>query len=251
MAQTALLIKTLKKALKAQGKTYFDVAEALNLSEPSIKRMFAEEHITLKRVDKICEMLGLELSELVIMMQDNSDLISQFTIEQEQELVSDIRLFLIAISCLNRISFGEILATYEFNEQDLRQYLKRLENLKMISLMAGDRIKVLVSRNFSWLPDGPIRQFFNNKIQNEFFASSFDDRGEKLNVITGMLSSNSNAILQKRIDRLVNEFTDLDNEDAKLTNDKRFGTTMVVAIRPWELESFEKLRRHDVQKIFK
>ncbi len=30
-----------------------NVAEVLNLSETSIKRMFAEEYITLKRLDKI------------------------------------------------------------------------------------------------------------------------------------------------------------------------------------------------------
>ena len=251
MAQTASLINTLKKTLKAQGKTYLDVAEALNLSEPSIKRMFAEEHVTLKRLDKICEMLNMELSELVLMMQENSNLISQLTYEQEQDLVSDMCLFLVAVSCLNRWSFQDIIDHYDFSQNSLRQYLKRLERLKFLQLLAGNRIKVLVSRNFAWLPNGPIQQFFNQQIQNEFFASSFDRDGEKLSVMTGMLSVSSNAVIQKRIERLISEFSDLDVEDAKLPIQKRHGTTLVVAMRPWELAAFEKKRRQGMEKTFK
>ncbi len=251
MAQAASLIKTLKKALKAQGKTYMDVAEVLNLSEPSIKRMFAAEHITLKRLDKICEMLNLELSELVLLMQEQSNLINQLSEQQEREIVSDIRLFLVAVSSLNRWGFGDILKTYRFTESNLRQYLKRLEKLRILSLLPGNRIKVLVSRNFSWIPDGPIQNFFHQKIQNEFFNSSFDQKGEKLNVITGMLSSGSNAVLQKRIERLAGEFNDLEKEDARLSIDRRYGTTLVMAIRPWELQAFEELRREGMSKDFK
>ncbi len=245
MPQTASVIKTLKSALRSQGKTYMDVAEALNLSEPSIKRMFAEEHITLKRLDKICEMLDMEISELMLMMENSDDLISQLTEKQEQDIVSDIKLFLVAVCCLNRWSFNEICNTYDISEKSLKQYLKRLENLKILKLQSGNRIKVLVSRNFSWLSDGPIQRFFNQKIQNEFFDSKFDHQCEKLNVITGMISVSSNAMLQKRIERLANEFSDLEKEDAKLPIGKREGTTLVVAIRPWELKSFEDMRRQD------
>jgi len=60
-----------------------------------------------------------------------------------------------------------------------------------------------------------------------------------------MLSASSNAVLQKRIERLVSEFSDLEKEDARLPISQREGTTMVVAMRPWELKSFEKIRRNN------
>ena len=243
MPQTTSLIQTLKSVLRSQGKTYMDVAEALNLSEPSIKRMFAEEHITLKRLDKICSMLEMEISELILMMEEGADLITQLTELQEQDIVSDIKLFLIAVCCLNRWSFDDISSTYDISELNLRQYLKRLEKLNIVKLQSGNRIKVFVSRNFSWLPNGPIQQFFNQKIQNEFFEAKFDQQSEKLSVINGMLSTSSNAVLQKRIERLVSEFSDLEKEDARLPIAQREGTTLVVAMRPWELKSFEKIRR--------
>ena len=53
MAQTALIIDTLKRALKLHGKTYADVAEYLQLSEASIKRMFAQHRFSLQRLDAL------------------------------------------------------------------------------------------------------------------------------------------------------------------------------------------------------
>ena len=47
MAQTSELIKTLKKALKAHGKTYADVSRQLGLSEASVKRLFSRENLSL------------------------------------------------------------------------------------------------------------------------------------------------------------------------------------------------------------
>ena len=40
MGQVTPLLNTLKRELKAQGLTYTEVAEQLNLSESSIKRLF-------------------------------------------------------------------------------------------------------------------------------------------------------------------------------------------------------------------
>ena len=47
MAQAGPLIETLKRELKAQGKTYVDVANVLDLSEASVKRLFADKNFTL------------------------------------------------------------------------------------------------------------------------------------------------------------------------------------------------------------
>ena len=49
MAQTTSIIKVLKRTLKAHEKRYSDVAEALNLSEASVKRLFSEEVFMFRR----------------------------------------------------------------------------------------------------------------------------------------------------------------------------------------------------------
>ena len=53
MAQTRELIKTLKLALKARGKTYADVALELGLTEASVKRLFSRQSFSLDRLDQV------------------------------------------------------------------------------------------------------------------------------------------------------------------------------------------------------
>ena len=59
MNEIARLVKTLKHRLKIQGMTYRDLALALNVSEPSVKRMFALPWLTVSPIG------FAELSKLV------------------------------------------------------------------------------------------------------------------------------------------------------------------------------------------
>ncbi len=63
MSQTKLIVETLKKELRKQGINYRQVSHKLELSEASVKRLFAENSFTLERVAQVCEMLHLEISE--------------------------------------------------------------------------------------------------------------------------------------------------------------------------------------------
>ena len=78
MPQISPLIKALKKQLKAHGYTYLDVASLLDLSEASVKRLFAEENFTLQRLESICHMVGIEISELVQLMESEQSIRCQF-----------------------------------------------------------------------------------------------------------------------------------------------------------------------------
>ena len=64
MPDTALLIDVMKQELKAQDKTYADLAVALEMSESSVKRMFSKKEMPLTRVDDICHLLGTDFAEL-------------------------------------------------------------------------------------------------------------------------------------------------------------------------------------------
>ena len=64
-AEIANIVATLKRELKARGKTYRDVAAALNMSEASVKRLFASERFSVERLAEISELLGYTLAELL------------------------------------------------------------------------------------------------------------------------------------------------------------------------------------------
>jgi DNA-binding Xre family transcriptional regulator len=249
MSRSASLIKALKTSLKTRGLKYVDVANALELSEASVKRLFAEESFSLKRLDQICELLGLEFSDLVDLARESSQ-ISSLTLEQEKEIVNDISLLIVANSALNRWSFEDILRVYEFTETELIQYLAKLDRLKLIELLPGNRIKLLVDRNFSWQKNGPIQRFFEEKLVMEFFAHRFNGPGEKRQVLVGMLSRASNETFQRKLDKLAETFHSLHLQDEKLPVEERFGTSVITGMRLWEPKAFESKRRVKDERKF-
>ena len=250
MAQTGALIGALKQVLKSRGVTYAEVARQLGMSEASIKRVFAKETFTLKRLDKICQLLGIEITDLAKVVEHDAERVTQLTFEQEKEVVAEPKLLLVAVHALNHWTLDEIVARYAITKAECIRLLVRLDRLRIVDLLPNNRIKVNVGRNFSWLPDGPIQQHFRGQLEANFFASRFDGKGEHLAFVSGMLSRSSNTVVQHHMRRLGAEFADLHNQDLGLPLDERFGTSLLIAIRPWAPEVFKSLQRKPTQKTF-
>jgi len=243
MYQARLLVDTLKQELKKQNKTYKDVAQALGLSEASVKRLFSEESFSLDRLDKVCELLQMEFSDLVKSMENNIELTSQLSLAQEQELVSDMRLLLMAHFLISGLLFSEIITRYNISETEGIQLLAKLDRMKIIELLPGNKVKIIISKDFQWLNNGPIQRFYQKNIQPEFLQSSFNAAGELRLFASGMFSPRSTSLLMKKIKHLVSEFGELNVDDQSVDIDQRVGTSLVIAMRSWEPSVFNQYRR--------
>ena len=241
MAQTSLIITTLKKTLKSHGKTYADVGQFLELSEASVKRLFAQQTFSLKRLDQICKMLDMEITDLIQLVNDSTARqITELTDEQEKELVGDIELLLVTISVIHNWTVEDILGQYNLTEVQCIKHLAKLDRLNIIELLPNNKIKIKISPNFKWQKNGHIQRFFRENIEAEFFRSRFSQTQEKLIVLNGMLSQESNAIFQRKLERLAREFDEMTKDDSSLPLDKRFGNTSVLAIRDWRFSVFDQ-----------
>lgn len=250
MAQTARLVETLKRSLKAKGITYAAIAQQLDLSESSVKRLFAEQSFSLDRLEQICQLAELEISDLVQLMLEESRHIEMLSEDQEREIAKDVKLLLVAICVLNRWTYEDLLEHYKLTPTECLRLLAKLDRLKIIELSPKNRIRVVVSKNFKWRPHGPIQQFFRSTVQPDFFDSEFQQAGENLIFRSGMLSKGSHAIFTKKLERLATEFAELHDTDVGLPLAERFGTSVVLAIRAWEFGPFKTLRRNPDAKPF-
>ncbi len=241
MAQVVEIVDTLKSLLKAHKLKYRDVGARLGLSETSIKRHFSRRDFDLVKLEIICQMMNLEISDLLQAMTENQVRIEQLSEEQEAEIAGDPELLTITVCVLNRWSMDDILSHYNLTETQCIRKLAHLDRLEIIELLPRNKIKLLVAPNFAWRPNGPIQRFFHRAIEREFFNSPFDEKDHKLLVLNGMLSENSNREFQGKMDRLAREFDQLNNADAGLPIDQRFGVTAVLAIRNWHYEAFSHL----------
>lgn len=241
MAQTKALVNTLKIHLKANGKKYIDVAEILELSEASVKRLFAEGDFSLSRLDKICQMLNMEISDLVNEMNVLCPRLQRISEKQEMELTQDLKLLLVAICVFNGWSTQNIIESYKITEAECIAKLIQLERLNIIELLQGNRVKLLISPNFQWHENGPIQRFFQETIGKEYFNKGFDDDGERLVVLNGMLSSGSYNEFHRKLERLAREFNELNNEDNHLPFEERKAFTVVLAMRQWGYGLFNSM----------
>jgi hypothetical protein len=249
MEQVKDVVRMLKKALKASGLTYAAVAKHLRLSEASVKRMFARGQFTLERMQSICELMQLDFTDLVRMLDEERSRISSLSEAQEEELVSDLKFLLIALCVQNAWTFEEIAGYYQIPELECVRYLIRLDRLGLIQLLPNNRIRRLVARDFRWLPRGPIERFFEQRAQGDFLKSHFTRGGELRLFASGMLSRRSIEIMQERIGLLAREFAALQQDDSRLPMRQRVNTGLLFALRPWELREFAPFRRREVDTL--
>ena len=242
MTHSAALVEALKRELKSRGVTYASLTKPLDLSEASVKRMFSRRDFTLKRLDEICAFAGIDFAELARGLAGEQALLSRLTPDQEKEIVSDPKLFLVAVCALNHVTYEQIVERYDITPAECVKLLSRLDRLKFIELQPGNRIRLLVSRTFTWLPDGPIQKFFRDHT-GEFFRSNFNRDDEIVLVVNGMLSKASGAAVLDRLKRVAREFSDYHSDDVRLPLGERSPMSLCVALRHWELEAFAQLRR--------
>jgi len=237
------IIAAVKRQLKLQGLTYRDVAAALALSEPSVKRLFANEDFTLERLVQVCSLLGFTLAEIAHEAQDGQRHLRTLTPAQEGELVSDARLLLVAVCALNQWRLADMLAAYLLDEAECLRHLLRLDRLGLITLLPGNRIRLNVARDFDWLSDGPIRSYFREQGMPEFIKGGFDGAGESLDFAHGMLTESARATLQDELRQLRGRFAQLHEQSLAAPLAQRRGSGLLLAVREWEPAAFAALRR--------
>ena len=245
MAQTTPLINSLKTTLKAHGKNYADVARKLNLTEASVKRLFSQKSFSLQRLDEICQMMSLEISDLFRLMSEETRKITMLGEKEEKEIANDTTLLLVAVCVLNRWKFNEIVTHYSLSEVECIRNMVKLDSLRILELLPGNKYKLLIAANFKWRENGPIQRYYQSKVESDFFDSRFDKQNERLIVLNGMLAHESATILQRKLEKLSREFDELNVDDVELDLEHRHGTTMVLALRQWEYGLFRELKRDE------
>lgn len=243
MAQRTQIVAELKRALRGRGITYAHVAKHLELSEATVKRLFAAGDLSLERLDLVCELAGLELSELVEQMQQQATPMNQLTLAQEQEVVADSRLFLMTWLVLNRWQLDDIVRAYDFTQREALRYLIKLDRLRIIELQPGNRTRVLVSRHFAWRPGGPVHNYLHQKLIKEFMATHFGGKRDEFIFYGGVVSAAAFTQIKRALQNAVRECTETMDRDRAVPLADRAGAAFLVALRPWQYSGFSQFLR--------
>ncbi len=243
MIQSTKLIQTVKQQLKRTGITYQMLGERLGLSESAVKQMFAAGNFSLKRLDDVCAALDTDIGEIVTLCMADRDSIEMLAEDLEVELVQDRKLLLVAYCLVNDWSVEEILQRYDISETELVRMLAKLDRMKLIELLPGNRVRLLISNSFRWQPNGPIEQFFRSQAQHEFFLGDFLGSDALRLVRNGDITAGGREKLVERLENIGDLFDDILQQERRYAAADRQGTTMVLAIRQWEFSAFSQFER--------
>ncbi len=249
MSESSDLIKELKRQLKLSGLHYVDVAQHLEVSEGTVKRLLAEGHqISLERLERICQLIGLEMAELFKLAASHNKGLESLTLQQEKQLIEDKALLLVAICVVNGYQFEQITEQYTFSESELVQKLALLDRLNIIDLLPTNKIRLRLSPTFQWQTGGPIQRFFQQQVQEAFFHSYFSAEDEKLTMATGLMSIPTNKKLQQKLQKVIDDFYHACQSDNSLDMSEKHGTSLVIAMRRWTFPLFQSWERNPRKK---
>lgn len=238
------LIQTLKGELKRQKITYRSLAERMGISEATVKRDFSKGQFSMQRLAAMCEVLDMSFLELAERAERQNQVITQLNAKQEAALVADPLLLLTTYLIINHWSADDIMNTYRIDENMLISHLLALHELGIIEYRPPWRIKKRTARNFAWRREGPVHDFFMQQVLPDFINNTFAAEHEAFHFQGGLLSEESQHKLSQSLNKLAQEFDALVQQDSRLPRDKRNGSGMLLAMRPWEYHVFTDLRHH-------
>lgn len=242
MAQTELLLDALKQQLRSAGITYAQIGLALDLSEASIKRLMASGDLSLERLQAICALCGLDLFDLIQLAERERRSLHQLDSALEAELVADEKLLLVTYLVLNDWSLPQILQHYQFTEPELIRLLIRLDRMRLIDLLAGNRIRLRTARDFAWIKGGPIQQFFDRHVRDSFFAGEFDADGYQ-RFLPSMVTRATAEKMRERLLKTAQDIGEMARQDAAQPAEQREGCSVLLAFRLWGYPGFARWRR--------
>jgi len=237
------LIETLKRSLRARGLTYRDLAKALGISEPSVKRMFSRGAFTLARLEAVLAVLELDFYEFARLARGSANGPVELSLEQERALAADERLLSIFWLLQNGWRADDILAEYSIGRSALTLAFGRLARLKLIDWGPRERVRLRVAKDFQWRAGGPVKKAYGRRVLQEFLAARFAGALELLKFEARELSPESAAVLRRRLERVIAEYNELAEVDGALPSTRRGGVALLVACRPWEFSVVNALKR--------
>lgn len=243
MRQTRQLLHALQSELRKRQLTYKDLAERIHMSEASIKRMFSTQSLTVERLETLCDAIQISLADLIRIADQSSPPMMMLEEAQETQLVRDENLLLMANCVLNGLSLEDVVALYRISLHEGVRLLARLDTLGLIELLPQNRVRLRVARHFRWRPGGEIERLVTQSFEREFLQSTFADAGQMKSFASAMLSRESNALVQRQARKLVGLVAELHEADSHLPRDQTFGSSLLLAFRPWEPKVFSKKRR--------
>ncbi|MBC7713182.1 MAG: helix-turn-helix transcriptional regulator [Rhizobacter sp.] len=244
MSQIDQFLAAMKRALKAKNIIYKDLAESLDLSESSVKRILSDKSIGLDRIEEICKACDISFAEICKNANFEED-ISTYTLSKDQEkiLADNPRLLHYFILLNDGLTSTKIEKDFEISNNESKKLLLQLDKLNLIELHPRDRVKMKnKSGVLRFRRDGAVGKTLFTQTKNNYLNYDFDTEKDYIRFSNNSFTQESLGKFKKKLDKLVSEI----QEEARLVDrdDKSASDIgILLAYRPWEYSSLDAIKK--------
>ena len=161
----------------------------------------------LSRIDEICRVLKVDFAELAERVADMQPLVTGLSEAQENAVVADKKLWLVAICVLSQWTLEQIASSYRLSPAECIKYLTQLDRIGIIELKPLNRYRLKLAKTFRWRPHGAVMYDFRDNALLDYFSSGFEGDDEGLLLAHGLISRGLAPSFMERMQRVSQDFT--------------------------------------------
>lgn len=243
MDQT-LILKKLQERLKERQMTYSRLGEEMGLSLPAIKRIFSKQQITFENLIRICNLLGLSLSDLFHEVEQDTLKVFRFTEEQEFFFAAHPHYLAYFYQIRARKSPTEIRRKFLISEKSNLKYLKRLKNFGLIKLEGASFVSTVKAPIF-WEDEGPLGKIFSRLMINEL-VNRVLSAGSKPETLSSdlknfILTKNQRNDFIEDINKILKAYQSLSSQNSKLKKKTQIALTSFFVSGERQMNLFDNI----------
>ncbi|MGE0172591.1 MAG: helix-turn-helix domain-containing protein [Oligoflexales bacterium] len=210
----------IKKVMKVQGKNLYDLAEFLEVSYATAKRVLSGE-LTLSRMLQICDWLGVRLGELEVVAEEEArERGGVFTASQEEFLGGDSRYLSYLIYLYAGDNPKKIATENGLTSQSTERYLRKLERYDLIRINAKGNVQLPYAELPRFMGAGGVLwDVYNSAIFNkvsEFYRRTHKVGGKaRMSFDCKKLSSKSYEKMSEEMDAFIQKWKDIADVEQK------------------------------------
>ncbi len=151
-----MLLRTLKNIFKSRGLLYQHVAEAIGVSETTVKRYLTGHGLTVDILERLCRVADLRISDLVAVSRESDEELPPLTRADEEKLAAEPFLACLFYFLAKGHTPQSLQADFKLNDAEMNRHLTKLDRWGLIQLYPFNRIRINVSPLSHVEPGGPL-----------------------------------------------------------------------------------------------
>jgi len=233
-AGASAILAELKREMRRRGVRGIDLADALGVAEPTLRRWLRGQGLTLAGLDAMCDALDIDIRDLIAGADDRGA--ERLTLAQERVLAADRALALLFFAILNGAQREEMISDFGLPAGHVDDLVRRLHRLGLVDITSSGRLHALTRRGVRWRKGGPLAAAFEKTVRNFFLSTDFG--AEDALYVSDMvrLSAAGRQRVLALMDALRDDIHLIAGQERGLGPDRLDWSALFMLVRPLDLE---------------